>query len=128
LSLKAHPISFIRVALTKRRVLTAAQIRDEQCCPHGRMACVAGIVLFRQRPGTAKGVMFMTLEDETGRADLIVRPGVYRRCATAALYGRTIIAYGRVERDGRVVHILPSRIEEVTDETLSLPAMSRDFR
>ncbi|OWY72344.1 error-prone DNA polymerase [cyanobacterium TDX16] len=128
LSLKAHPISFIREALSKRRVLTAAQIRDEQCCPHGRMACVAGIVLFRQRPGTAKGVMFMTLEDETGRADLIVRPGVYRRCATAALYGRTIIAYGRVERDGRVVHILPSRIEEVTDETLSLPAMSRDFR
>jgi len=127
LSLKAHPISFIREALTRRRVLTAAQIRDEQCCPHGRMARVAGIVLFRQRPGTAKGVMFMTLEDETGRADLIVRPHVYLRYSTAALYGRTIMAHGRVERDGRVVHLLPTRIEEVTDETPSLPAMSRDF-
>lgn len=128
LSLKAHPISFLREALSKRRVLTAAQIRDDRCCPHGRWASVAGIVLFRQRPGTAKGVMFMTLEDETGRADLIVRPRIYQRDATAALYGQTIIARGRVERDGRVVHLLANRIEEVTDRLIALPSMSRDFQ
>ncbi len=128
LSLKAHPMSFIREALTQRRVLTAAEIKDERCCPHGRWASVAGIVLFRQRPGTAKGVMFMTLEDETGRADLIVRPHVYQRYATAALYGQTIIARGRVERDGRVVHVLANRIEEVTDQQIALPSMSRDFQ
>ncbi|QDV90585.1 Error-prone DNA polymerase [Phycisphaerae bacterium RAS2] len=126
LSLKVHPLSFLREALAKRRILTAAEIRDERCCPHGRVAAVAGMVLFRQRPGTAKGVMFMTLEDETGRSDLIVRPRVYQRCATAALYGQTVIAHGRVERDGQVVHILASKVEEVT-ESLALPALSRDF-
>ncbi|RIK65845.1 MAG: hypothetical protein DCC65_11695 [Planctomycetota bacterium] len=127
LSLKAHPLSFLREELRRRRVRTAAEIRDEGACPHGRWAAVAGIVLFRQRPGTAKGVLFMTLEDETGRADLIVRPKVYRRDAAAALYGRIVCARGRVERDGRVVHLLASRIEEVTAEYLALPAASRDF-
>ena len=102
LSLKAHPISFIREELKQRRVLTAIQVRDDRCCPHGRWASVAGVVLFRQRPGTAKGVMFMTLEDETGRADLIVRPRVYQQFATAALYGQIVIARGKVERDGLV--------------------------
>lgn len=128
LSLKGHPLSFLRAALTERGVLTAAQIRDARDCPHGRWASVAGVVLFRQRPGTAKGVMFMTLEDETGRADLIVRPRVYRQCAAAALYGQLVIARGRVERDGRVVHLLASGIEEVRDQALALPAVSRDFR
>jgi error-prone DNA polymerase len=127
LSLKAHPLSFIRETLAKRRVLTAAQIRDERSCPHGRWASVAGLVLFRQRPGTAKGVMFMTLEDETGRADLIVRPRIYQRYATAALYGQCVIARGRVERSGRVVHILADRMEEISD-AFELPSMSRDFR
>jgi error-prone DNA polymerase len=120
-------MSFIREVLTKRGILTAAEIRDDRVCPHGRWASVAGVVLFRQRPGTAKGVMFMTLEDETGRSDLIVRPHVYQRYATAALYGQCIIASGRVERDGRVVHILANRIKEVSDDFLALPAMSRDF-
>ena len=127
LSLKAHPLSFMRDALRRRRILTAAQIRDERACPHGRYASVAGLVLFRQRPGTAKGVLFMTLEDETGRADLIIRPRVYQQNPAAALYGQIVIARGRVERDGRVVHILASRIEELTDKSLTLPAMSRDF-
>lgn len=128
LSLKAHPLSFMREALRRRRILTAAQIRDERSCPHGRYASVAGLVLFRQRPGTAKGVLFMTLEDETGRADLIIRPRVYQQNPAAALYGQIVIARGRVERDGRVVHVLASRIEELTDKLLTLPAMSRDFQ
>jgi error-prone DNA polymerase len=85
-------------------------------------------VLFRQRPGTAKGVMFITLEDETGRADLIVRPSVYQRFPNAAIYGQVIMASGRVERDGRVVHILASRIEDLTDQAGPLPMSSRNFR
>ncbi|MBK8914832.1 MAG: error-prone DNA polymerase [Phycisphaerales bacterium] len=128
LSLKAHPLSFAREWLAKRRVLTAAQVRDEGCCPHGRWAAVAGIVLFRQRPGTARGVMFMTLEDETARADLIVRPRVYQRFAAAAMYGQVVIARGRVVRNGGVVHLLASRIEELSQDREALPAMSRDFR
>ncbi|QDV91753.1 Error-prone DNA polymerase [Phycisphaerae bacterium RAS2] len=127
LSLKAHPISFMREALNRRRILTAAQIRDEHGCAHGKWATVAGIVLFRQRPGTAKGIMFVTLEDETGRADLIVRPHVYQQFANAALYGRAIIARGRVERDGCVVHVLVRHIEDLSADLHSLPLMSRDF-
>jgi DNA polymerase III alpha subunit len=128
LSLKAHPLSFLREALARRRILTAAEIRDEHCCPHGRWASVAGVVLFRQRPGTAKGVMFMTLEDETGRADLIVRPRVYQRDSAAALYGQLVIAMGRVERDGQVVHILVTRVEEISPQRWTLPSLSRDFQ
>lgn len=127
LSLKSHPIAFIRDALAKRRVLTAAQIRDERACPHGQIAAVAGLVLVRQRPGTAKGVLFMTLEDETGRADLILRPHVFERYATAARYARIVLARGRIERDGLVVHMLVNRVEELTEESLALPPMSRDF-
>ena len=108
-------------------MLTAAQIRDEHVCPHGRIASVAGLVLVRQRPGTAKGVLFMTLEDETGRADLILRPHVFERYATAARYGRIVLARGRIERDGLVVHMLVNRVEELTEESLALPPMSRDF-
>jgi error-prone DNA polymerase len=121
-------MSFARDYLRKKRILTAAEIRDERRCPHGCWASVAGIVLFRQRPGTAKGVLFMTLEDETGRADLIVRPRIYQRDAAAAIHGSVIIARGRVERNGLVVHVLASRITELPPETLHVAPMSRDFR
>ncbi len=127
LSLKAHPLSFLRPALEKRRVLTAAEIRDEKRCPHGRFAAVAGIVLFRQRPATARGVMFMTLEDETGRADLIVRPRVYQRFRSPALHGQIVLAHGRVERDDRVVHLLASRLEDLAFQPGDWPNLSRDF-
>jgi error-prone DNA polymerase len=103
-------------------------MKDARRSPHGRQAAVAGIVLFRQRPGTAKGVMFMTLEDETGRADLIVRPRVYERFRAAAVYGKVVLARGRIERQGRVVHVLPHRIEDIGGMFEQLPRMSRDFR
>jgi len=127
LSLKAHPISFIRDNLTRRRILTAAEIRDDKLCPHGRRAAAGGLVLFRQRPGTAKGIMFMTLEDETGRIDLIVRPRVYQQYP-AALYERVVTAHGRVERADGVLHLLVNRIEALTEDATDIPRLSRDFR
>ena len=128
LSLAAHPVSFLRGRLADMRVITAEEMKDARRSPHGRQAAVAGIVLFRQRPGTAKGVMFMTLEDETGRADLIVRPRVYERFRAAAVYGKVVLARGRIERQGRVVHVLPHRIEDIGGMFEQLPRMSRDFR
>ena len=76
LSLRGHPLEFLRAGLDACRVAAAAALKT---WPDGRPVAVAGIVLVRQRPSTAKGITFVTLEDETGTANLIVRPGVWRR-------------------------------------------------
>jgi error-prone DNA polymerase len=128
LSLKAHPLSFLRSSLTDAGIITAVEVKDERRSPFGRRVAVAGLVLFRQRPGTAKGVMFMTIEDETGRVDLIVRPDVYDRFREGAVYARMVIAMGRVERRGSVVHVLTSSFEDISSRITDLPSLSRDFR
>ncbi len=128
LSLKAHPVSFIRSMLAKRGVVTAAEAKDKRRSPFGRSIAVAGIVLFRQRPGTAGGVMFMTIEDETGRIDLIVRPRIYEKHRSAAVYARLVIARGRVERKGTVVHVLAREFEDIDRLVAKFPRLSRDFR
>ena len=128
LSLKAHPVSFLRAMLKARRVITAAEAKDERLTPFGLIVAVAGIVLFRQRPGTAKGVMFMTIEDETGRLDLIVRPDVYEHFRDAAVYSKLVVARGRVERRDGVVHLLSLAFEDIERLSEKLPRLSRDFR
>jgi len=128
LSLKAHPIAFLRSSLTGAGIVTAVEVKDEHRSPLGRSVAVAGVVLFRQRPGTAKGVMFMTIEDETGRVDLIVRPQVYERFREGAVYAKIVIARGRVERRGAVVHVLARGFEDISSQVGELPALSRDFR
>ena len=82
-------------------------LRDPDRAPHGRRVRVAGVVLSRQRPSTAKGIVFMTIEDETGIANLIIRPEIYRRYRRVARHGVAIVARGRVERAGEVVHVRP---------------------
>ena len=128
LSLKAHPLSFLRERLTPKGARTAREVKDESCCPFGCVVSVAGIVLFRQRPGTAKGVMFMTLEDETGRVDLIVRQRIYERDRDAAVYAKIVLAHGRVERRGRVVHVLVTKVQDIEHMVSAFPRLSRDFR
>ena len=84
LSLRGHPLSFFREMLTRLRVLRARELASVRS---GRQVRVAGLVLVRQRPGTASGITFVTLEDETGVANLIIRPAVwqrYRRLSVAA--------------------------------------------
>jgi len=128
LSLKAHPLSFLRPMLKARRIVTAMEVKDEEVSPFGRWVCVAGLVLFRQRPGTAKGVMFMTIEDESGRVDLIVRPQIYERYREAAVYAQFVLAHGRIERRELVVHLLVGKFEDLGPMALDLPHLSRDFR
>ncbi len=127
LSLKAHPVSFMRETLAGRAVTPAAELRDESCWPTGSRIAVAGIVLVRQRPATASGIVFMTIEDETGIANLIVRPKIYQRYRRAARHGVMVLAQGRVERQGEVIHVLVNRINSVDDELPELVAASRDF-
>ena len=128
LSLRAHPMSFVRFGLARRGVRPCEQLRDELACPHASRAAVAGLVLVRQRPGTASGVVFITLEDETGVANLIVRPRVYERFRRAAHASVALLAFGRVERSGEVVHLLVRRIESLDRELADVPGTrARNF-
>ena len=127
LSLRAHPIAFIRARLNTKRVTPSGELKDELRWPQGRTISVAGLVLVRQRPSTANGVVFMTLEDETGIANLIIRPNVYKAYRKAAKHGIVVLARGRVERQGEVVHVLVRRLEEITLANSQNLARSRDF-
>ena len=105
-------------------VINARQLRRT---PAGRRVLVAGLVLVRQRPSTAKGTLFYTLEDETGLANLIVRPKVYERYRRAARGAVALLAEGRVERQGQVVHLQTDRLSDLSDRLGRLQSCSRDF-
>ena len=107
LSLRAHPLAFLREtlgALGARPCAALDRARD------GAQIVVAGIVLMRQRPGSAKGTMFMTLEDETGIANLIVRPDLFDRQRRVVLGARLMACRGRVQRVGDVVHLVAAEL------------------
>lgn len=127
LSLKAHPVSFIRGGLAELGAITAAELRNESACPTGRRVRVAGLVLVRQRPGTASGVVFVTLEDETGIANLILWPKTFERFRRVARLSRVLLASGRVERQGEVVHVHVERLESLDGEVPMGVRGSRDF-
>jgi error-prone DNA polymerase len=91
----------------------------------GRFVRVAGIVLVRQRPGTAKGITFVTLEDETGVANLIVRKDVWEKFHSVARTSPAIVASGRLQNQQGVIHILVSKLERM--DAYELDSMSRDF-
>ncbi|RVV98608.1 hypothetical protein EKE94_06755 [Mesobaculum littorinae] len=96
--------------------------RPPACLPHARLAdppngarvAVAGLVLVRQRPGTAKGVIFLTLEDETGICNVIVWRALYERFRRAVIAGRCLRVTGRLQRDGAVVHVIAEVIEDIS--------------
>jgi error-prone DNA polymerase len=124
LSLRAHPLSFLRADLARRRVTPAGELKH---VADGRPVRVAGIVLVRQRPGTAKGITFVTLEDETGQANLIIRPDVWGKFRQAAIGATLLLVHGRLQRQSDVTHILVSRIEDYSDHWRELGSQSRDF-
>jgi error-prone DNA polymerase len=128
LSLKAHPMSFLRDELRQRGVTEAVELKDEARWRQGRPIIVAGLVLVRQRPATANGIIFMTLEDETGIANLIVRPQVFERDRRVARHGVAVMAEGWVERQGQVVHVQVKRFLGLDDRLAQLAATSRNFR
>ncbi|MBY0112913.1 MAG: error-prone DNA polymerase [Phycisphaerales bacterium] len=128
LSLKAHPISFLRERLASQGASTAREIGDAKRFPHGRLASVGGVVLVRQRPATASGIVFITLEDETGVANLIVRPEVFERYRAAAKMSASLCASGRIERSGEVVHVHVSSLESLDGWQDAFGSRSRDFR
>jgi error-prone DNA polymerase len=125
LSLRAHPLAFLRARLERRRVVPAESLKT---LPHGRPVSVAGIVLVRQRPSAAKGITFVTLEDETGAANLIVRAAVWKRYREAALGATVLMAHGRLQRQGEVIHLLVTKLVDLSPWLRQLGGQSRDFR
>jgi error-prone DNA polymerase len=124
LTLGRHPLALLRRQLASRRLVTAADILR---APHGRIARTAGIVIGRQRPDTASGVIFVTLEDETGCTNVIVWRDLSDRQRRELLGSRLMAVYGTVEREGEVVHVLASRLVDLTPMLGSLQTRSRDF-
>ncbi|HJE24388.1 MAG TPA: error-prone DNA polymerase [Methylorubrum populi] len=109
LSLRAHPLAFLRATL---QALGARPCTALERARNGAEIVVAGIVLMRQRPGSAKGTMFMTLEDETGIANLIVRPELFERQRRVVLGARLMACRGRVQRVGEVVHLVAAELHD----------------
>jgi DNA polymerase III alpha subunit len=106
--------------------------RPPAALPHGRLnepptgtrVTVAGLVLVRQRPGTAKGVIFVTLEDETGIANIVVWAKVFERFRRAVIAGRLLRVTGRIQRESEVVHVVAEHVEDISAmlDDLLLPA------
>jgi error-prone DNA polymerase len=124
LSLNAHPLELVRAALDKLRVGRNEQLKTAR---QGARIAVAGLVTHRQRPGTAKGIVFMTLEDETGTANLIIRPQVWERYRGVGRTKIAIIAEGTIERQGEVIYVQVSRLHDLSARVGPLKAKSRDF-
>ncbi len=124
LTLGRHPLALLRGQLRARRLLTSAEVRDS---PHGRSVRTAGIVIGRQRPDTASGVIFVTLEDETGATNVIVWRDLSDRQRRELLGSKLMGVYGRVEREGMVVHLLAGRLVDLSPLLGSLQTHSRDF-
>jgi error-prone DNA polymerase len=117
LTLRAHPVTFLREDLRRRRIVTcseAMQARD------GRWLEAAGLVLVRQMPGSAKGVMFITVEDESGIANLVIWPRIFETQRRIILAAGLIGVYGRIQREGDVVHLVAHRLTDLSPELASV--------
>ncbi|MEY9142053.1 error-prone DNA polymerase [Bradyrhizobium elkanii] len=124
LTLRRHPLAFLRGDLARKRILTCA----EAVASHDRRRVdVAGIVLVRQRPGSAKGVMFITLEDETGVANVIVWKKVFETYRRVVLGSSMIGIRGQVQREGEVVHIIAHHLADLSADLASVGAREGDF-
>ncbi|MBI3203417.1 MAG: error-prone DNA polymerase [Myxococcales bacterium] len=131
LSIVDHPMRHLRARLEARGVITAAELPQQK---QGRAISVAGLVLTRQQPATASGVVFVTLEDETGFVNLILWQRVYERLRLVARHSRLMLASGKVERDREstrsevpIVHVIVEHLERLDRPDSKLGRQSRDF-
>jgi error-prone DNA polymerase len=124
LTLGRHPLALLRERLQRQRMFTAAELK---MLPHGRIVRVTGLVTGRQRPGTASGVTFVTLEDETGMINVIVWCDLAERQRKELLRSSLLTVFGTLEREGEVVHLIAGRLRDQTALLGNLVTRSRDF-
>ncbi|WP_296106433.1 error-prone DNA polymerase [uncultured Agrobacterium sp.] len=124
LTLREHPMSFLRQDLARRRIITCSEAYKSN---DGRWLEVAGLVLIRQRPGSAKGVIFMTLEDETGIANAIVWVKTFEKYRRVVLSASMVGIYGKLQREGEVVHIVAHRITDLSNILRSVGERDKPF-
>jgi error-prone DNA polymerase len=117
LSLRQHPLAFLRDSLAAEGVVCAADLAYR---PVGHRLTVAGLALIRQRPGTAKDVVFVTIEDETGSANLIVWPGVFERFRRAVMGATLLACTGKLQREGAVIHVIAERLADFSPRLAAL--------
>lgn len=125
LSLKGHPISFHRAQLDALRVLPAKALG---IAPTNRPVRVAGLVILRQRPSTAKGITFVTLEDETGVVNLVVKQAIWERYYEVARASSAWLVHGKLERRDSVIHVVANRLQDLSKAIGEWHVQSRDFR
>jgi error-prone DNA polymerase len=125
LSLRGHPVEFHRQKLKELQVRTAVELGS---LPHGRLVRVAGLIVLRQRPGTAKGITFVTMEDETGSINIVVRPKVWESHYLICKRSNAWLVHGTLESRQGVIHVVANFIDDLTDSLGPLDIPSRDFR
>lgn len=123
LSLKAHPVSFVRDDLDQLRVLSAAALANAK---DGDTVKVAGLILVRQRPGTASGICFITLEDETGTANLVVFQKLFDKYRKEIIQSRLLMVEGKLQKEGEVVHVIVRRCYNYSKLLGKLTALGQD--
>jgi len=124
LSLRAHPLSLLRHYLAERRFVTAAELK---AVDHRALIRAAGIVVGRQRPGTATGIVFVTLEDESGLINVVVHPQLVDKQRRELLGASLLGVYGQLQKEGDVVHLVAKRLVDLSAWLGRLETVSRDF-
>jgi error-prone DNA polymerase len=124
LTLNRHPLALLREELSRFRIQPAAVLRGY---PNGRLARASGLVTHRQRPETANGTVFVTLEDETGAVNVIVWPTVVESQRRPLLGARLLTVYGQWQREGDVMHIVAARLVDHSHLLQGLVSKSRNF-
>jgi error-prone DNA polymerase len=112
LSLKAHPVSFLRARIAQANILACADLKTIR---DGERVSVGGVVLVRQRPGSASGVVFLTIEDETGIANAVIWPKVLERNRVVVMGARLVVVHGRLQRHEDIIHVVADRLDDRSD-------------
>lgn len=125
LSLKAHPLAFLREDFARRGVIPTTDLRELK---NGARVMVAGIIIVRQRPGSAKGVVFMTMEDEAGIANAVVWPKVKETYRKVVMGSRLVMVKGRIQRHEDIIHVVADHLEDWSVELLRLSEQGIDLK
>ena len=125
LSLRRHPFAFMGPALAGQNIVTCAEVLAAR---DGAWLTIAGLVLVRQMPASASGVMFATIEDETGHANLIIWPSLFERPRRTVLSTSAVVCRGKVQREGQIIHVIAHHLTDLTHLLRQIGEREENFR